>query len=106
MIILLLALIGTLIVMALLSIGRLGFGRREPFVARKFVRWFVGYFVFNYILCLLILYISEPALTGPFGGWQWILLPLVVSSIGNLFAFVRPMLGTLEDVAAASQGRR
>jgi hypothetical protein len=106
MIILLLALIGTLIVMAILSIGRLAFGRRETFIARKFVRWFVGYFVFNYLFCLLILYISEPALTGPFGGWQWILLPLVVSSIGNLFAFVRPMLGSLEDVAAASQGRR
>ncbi len=106
MIILLLALIGTLIVMAILSIGRLAFGRRELFVARKFVRWFIGYFVFNYIFCLLILYVSEPALTGPFGGWQWILFPLVVSSIGNLFAFVRPMLGSLEDVAAASQGRR
>jgi hypothetical protein len=106
MIILLLALIGTLIVMAILSIGRLAFGRRETFVARKFIRWFIGYFIFNYLFCLLILYLSEPALTGPFGGWQWILFPLIVSSIGNLFAFARPMLGTLEDVAAASQGRR
>lgn len=105
MIILLLALIGALIVMAILSIGRLAFGRREPFIARKFIRWFGGYFVFNYVFCLLILYVSEPALTGPFGGWQWILFPLIVSSIGNLFAFVRPMLGSLEDVAAASQGR-
>src|SRR5436305_3453859 len=106
MIILLLALIGTLIVMAILSIGRLAFGRRELFIARKFVRWFLGYFIFNYIFCLLILYVSQPALTGPFGGWQWILFPLVVSSIANLFAFIRPMLGSLEDVAAASQGRR
>src|SRR6516164_5889583 len=106
MIILLLALIGALLVMAILSIGRLAFGRREPFIARKFVRWFIGYFVFNYIFCLFILYVSQPALTGPFGGWQWILFPLVVSSIGNLIAFVRPMLSTLEDVAAASQGRR
>src|SRR6516225_5767669 len=106
MIILLLALIGALLVMAILSIGRLAFGRRELFIARKFVRWFIGYFIFNYVFCLLILYVSEPALTGPFGGWQWILLPLVISSIANLFAFIRPMLGTLEDVAAASQGRR
>ena len=105
MIILLLALIGALIVMAILSIGRLAFGRRELFIARKFVRWFIGYFIFNYIFCLLILYVSGPALTGPFGGWQWILLPLVISSIANLFAFVRPLLGSLEDVAAASQGR-
>src|SRR5256714_1277243 len=106
MIILLLALIGALIVMAILSLGRLAFGRRELFIARKFVRWFLGYFIFNYIFCLLILYVSQPALTGPFGGWQWILFPLVVSSIANLFAFVRPLLGSLEDVAAASQGRR
>jgi len=106
MIILLLALIGALLVMAILTIGRLAFGRRELFIARKFIRWFIGYFVFNYIFCLLILYVSEPALTGPFGGWQWILFPLVISSIANLFAFVRPLLGSLEDVAAASQGRR
>src|SRR5437899_3014319 len=106
MIILLLALIGALLVMAIMSIGRLAFGRRELFIARKFARWFIGYFVFNYFFCLLILYVSQPALTGPFGGWQWILFPLVVSSIANLFAFVRPLLGSLEDVAAASQGRR
>jgi hypothetical protein len=105
MIILLLALIGALIVMAILSIGRLAFGRREPFVARKFVRWFVGYFIFNYLLCLAILYISEPALTGPFGGWQWLLWPLVISSIGNLFSFVRPLLGAVGDISAVSQGR-
>src|SRR6266704_6921732 len=104
MIILLLALIGALIVMAILSIGRLAFGRREPFVVQKFVRWFVGYFIFNYLLCLAILYISEPALTGPFGGWQWLLWPLVISSIANLFAFARPALSVLEEASAASQG--
>ncbi len=106
MIILLLALIGAIIIMAILTIGRLGFGRREAFVSRKFTRWFVGYFVFNFILCLAIIYLSEPALTGPFGGWQWILWPLAISSIANLFSFARPMLGTLEDISAASQGRR
>jgi hypothetical protein len=106
MIILLLALIGALIVMAILSFGRLWFGRREKFEQRKFIRWFVGYFIFNFLLCLAIIYISEPALTGPFGGWQWILWPLVISSIGNLFAYARPALGTLEDLSAASQGGR
>src|SRR5437016_1006733 len=105
MIIFLLALVGTLIVMAILTIGRLGFGRREAFNARKFIRWFAGYFVFNYLFSLLLLYFSEPALTGPFGGWQWTLWPLVISSIGNLFAFARPALSTLEDISAASQGR-
>src|SRR5436190_3127740 len=105
MIIFLLALIGTLIVMAILTIGRLGFGRREAFDRQKFSRWFAAYFVLNYILCLLILYFSEPALTGPFWGWQWLLWPLVISSIANLFAFVRPALNVLEDASAVSQGR-
>src|SRR5437868_11819263 len=105
MIIFLLALIGTLIVMAILTIGRLGFGRREAFDRRKFSRWFAAYFVLNYILCLLILYFSEPALTGPFWGWQWLLWPLVISSIANLFAFARPALNALEDASAVSQGR-
>src|SRR5260370_8730039 len=106
MIILLLALIGAIIIMAILTIGRVGFGRREVFGCRKFTRWLVGYFVLNFILCLAIIYLSEPALTGPFGGWQWILWPLAISSIANLFSFARPMLGTLEDISAASQGRR
>jgi len=52
--ILLLALIATLIVMAVLVIGRLGFGRREAFNARRFFHWFAWYFVMNYVLCLLI----------------------------------------------------
>src|SRR5258708_6532212 len=97
---------GAMSVMAVLSIGRLAFGRREAFVARKFIRWFIGYFIFNFIVCFLIVYGTEPALTGPFGGWQWLLWPLVLSSIGNLFSFVRPALGTLGDLSAASQGRR
>lgn len=105
MIILLLALIGALIIMAILTIGRVGFGRRDAFVAAKFARWFIGYFIFNYLFCLAIIYFSEPALTGPFGGWQWLLWPLVLSSIGNLFAFVRPALLGLEDISAAAQGR-
>ena len=87
MIVLLLALIGAIIVMAILTIGRLAFGRREIFVARKFLRWLIGYSIFNFLLCLAIVYFSEPALTGPFGGWQWVLWPLVISSIGNLFAY-------------------
>src|SRR5438270_9648996 len=84
MVIFLLALIGTLIVVVILAIGRLAFGRREKFDMRRFLTWLAWYFVINYILCLLILYFSLPALTGPFGGWQWVLGPLVLSSIANL----------------------
>jgi hypothetical protein len=104
MVIFLLALIGTVIVMAILTIGRLGFGRREAFNRRKFFNWFAAFFVVNYLLCLFILYFSEPALTGPFWGWQWLLWPLVISSVANLFAFARPALNALEDASAVSQG--
>lgn len=105
MIIVLLALIGALIVMAILTIGRLGFGRRERFVAQRFIRWFVGYFVLSFVICLIILYLNAPALTGPFGGWQWLLWPLIISSAANLFAFARPAMGVLEEASAISQGR-
>ena len=105
MVMFLLALIGTVVVMAILSIGRLGFGRREPFNRRRFFRWFAWYFVINYVICLFILYTSLPALTGPFGGWQWLLWPLVISSIANLFAFVRPALALMEAASSVSQGR-
>lgn len=105
MVIFLLALIGALVVVVILAIGRLAFGRREKFDARRFLTWLAWYFVINYILCLLILYFSLPALTGPFGGWQWVLGPLVLSSIANLFAFARPAMGVLEEASAISQGR-
>src|SRR5256886_1873134 len=100
----LLALIGTIIVMGILTIGRLGLGRREVFNVRKFFRWFAWFFVINYLICLAILYFSEPAFTGPFGGWQWLLWPLVISSIANLFAFARPALNVIEEASAVSQG--
>lgn len=105
MVIFLLALIGTLIVMAILTIGRLGFGRREAFDRGKFVRWFISFAVVNYLICLFILYTSEPALTGPFWGWQWVLWPLIISSVANLFAFARSAVSVLEDASAISQGK-
>ncbi|GAC1371060.1 MAG: hypothetical protein NVS2B12_21390 [Ktedonobacteraceae bacterium] len=104
MVVFLLALIGSLVVMGILTLGRLGFGRREAFNSRKFVRWFLGFFIFNYLFCLLILYFSMPALTGPFGGWQWILWPLFISSIANLFAFSGQAFSVME--AGLSGGLR
>ncbi len=105
MVIFLLALIGTLVVMIVLTFGRLVFGRRELFKRQTFIRWFISYFIVNYILSLLILYFTQPALTGPFGGWQWTLWPLAISCIANLFAFARPAADVLGAATAASQGR-
>jgi hypothetical protein len=106
MIILLLALIGTLIILAILSAGRLLFGRREKFEMRKFGSWLLRYFIFNFLFSLAILYFGLPALTGPFWGWQWLLWPLAFSCVGNLFSFAVPALGVLEGAALASQGLR
>jgi hypothetical protein len=106
MIIFLLALIGAVAVMIVLAIGRLAFGRREKFDRRKFFPWLLRYFIFNYLFCLLILYLSLPALTGPFWGWQWLVWPLIISCVANLFAFARPAVGMLEDVSAAAQSGR
>src|SRR5258708_26637388 len=97
--------IGAVIGRGMLTIGRFGFGRREKFNSRRFFTWFAWFFVINYLICLAILYLSEPALTGPFGGWQWLLWPLIISSIANLFAFARPALSVLEEASATSQGR-
>src|SRR5437763_14416070 len=103
MVIFLLALIGTIIVMAILTIGRLGFGRRETFNSRKFFRWFAWCFVINYLICLAILYFSEPAFTGPFGGWHLLLWKWVISRIAKLFVFGRTALNVLEVVSTVSQ---
>jgi hypothetical protein len=103
MIIFLLALIGTLIVMTVLTVGMLWFGRREILDKRRLLGWFLRYFVFNYLFCLLILYFSHPALTGPFWGWQWVLWPLLVSSLGNLLALPRVTLALLERGVSSSR---
>ncbi|RAQ97957.1 hypothetical protein [Thermogemmatispora tikiterensis] len=105
MITVLLAVDGTLIVMAILTAGRLGFGRREPFETRRFLRWFGGYFFFNLLFCFLLVYFNLPALTGPLGGWQWVLWPLAISSLANLFSLVRPIFGAREEIVAGA-GRR
>ncbi|GHO43374.1 hypothetical protein [Ktedonospora formicarum] len=92
MAVLLLSFIGTLVVMILLTIGRLVFGRREKSARGGFLRWLIGYTVFNFLLSVLIVYFSRPALTGPFWGWQWVLWPLFLSSLGNLVSFFVPAM--------------
>ncbi|WP_069803968.1 hypothetical protein [Thermogemmatispora onikobensis] len=106
MITVLLAIGGALIVMAILTVGRLGFGRREPFEARRFLRWFGSYFLFNVLFCFLLVYFELPALTGPLGGWQWVLWPLAISSLANLLSLLRPILRVGEETATSTERRR
>lgn len=105
MVIFLLALIGTLIIMAVLTVGRLWFGRREKLDKQRFWRWFLRYSIFNYLFCLWMLYFFLPALTGPFWGWQWVLWPLLISSLGNLFALSGVTLTILESSIGSSSRR-
>src|SRR4051794_6899468 len=105
MVIFLLALIGTLVVMAVFTVGRLWFCRRETLDKRKFFGWFLRYSIFNYLFSLFILYFFLPALTGPFWGWQWVLWPLLISSLGNLFALSGVTLTILESSIGSSRRR-
>jgi hypothetical protein len=105
MVIFLLALIGAVIVMVILTVGRLCFGRSEALNRRAFIRWFIGFFIFNYVFCLIIVYASLPSLTGPFLGWQWVLWPLLISSVLNLFSFAGGVGGVLAMGLSMSQGQ-
>src|ERR1051326_910688 len=85
----LIALIEALAVIAILLIGRLTLGRHIPVDWRKVGRWLGITAAINYLLSLVILYFAQPALTGPYGGWQWILWPLLLTSIFTLFSVAR-----------------
>lgn len=88
----LIALIEAAAVIAILLIGRLTLGRHIPAEWPRIARWLGITFVVNYLLSLLILYFAQPALTGPYGGWQWVLWPLLLTSIFNLFSVMRVMV--------------
>src|SRR5438874_2488139 len=57
------------------------------------------------MFCLFILYFFLPALTGPFWGWQWVLWPLLISSLGNLLSFSGVTLSILESSLGSSSRR-
>ncbi|HUY79511.1 MAG TPA: hypothetical protein VMV29_22265 [Ktedonobacterales bacterium] len=85
MIIVGLAAIGATVVVALLvGFAYLGACRNPP-ALRDLAFWAGQLWVINFILDLLILYFAMPALTGPYGGWQWVLWPLLLTGIFALF---------------------
>ncbi len=81
MIIVGLALLGALIVTAILVGARLLLNRGPVNVQRAILPWAGLIFGLNFIFDLIILYFAMPALTGPYGGWQWLLWPLLLSGI-------------------------
>jgi hypothetical protein len=79
-----LALIATLIVLIIMGAARLFLGRKKPTDWRAFASWLGALFVINFILDLLILYFSMPTFAGPYGGWEWIMGPLLISGIASI----------------------
>ncbi len=85
MIIVGLAAIGATVVVALLLGTAYALGRKQWSSARAAALWAAPLWALNFILDLVILYFAMPALTGPYGGWQWLLWPLALSGVYALF---------------------
>ncbi len=85
MIIVWLAAIGATVVTALLTALAWAFGRSQWPAGRAVVLWAARLWAINVVLDLLILYFAMPALTGPYGGWQWLLGPLTLSAVYVIF---------------------
>jgi len=85
----LIALLGALLVVAIMLIGRFTLGRSIPTDWPKAARWAALTFALNYLLSFLILYFAQPALTGPYGGWQWVLWPLLLTTLVSLSSIFR-----------------
>lgn len=85
----LIALIGALLVVVIMLIGRFTLGRHISVEWSKIARWAGIMFALNYLFALLILYFAQPALTGPYGGWQWALWLLMVTTVISLFSVFR-----------------
>ncbi|HEX8982604.1 MAG TPA: hypothetical protein VF792_07540 [Ktedonobacterales bacterium] len=101
MIIVGLAAIGATFVMAVLLALAYAVGRRQWPNTRALLLWAGGLWLINFALDLLILYFAMPALTGPYGGWQWLLWPLALTGayvlFGGSFQRMRQTLGSLNE---------
>lgn len=101
MIIVGLAAIGATVVTALLLGLAYAVGRKQWPATPAVARWTATLWALNFILDLLILYFAMPALTGPYGGWEWVLWPLALSGVYALFGGsllrARGALGALNE---------
>ena len=101
MIIVGLAALGATIVTALLVALMYALGRKQLPAWGAVVRWAATLWALNFVLDLAILYFAMPAITGPYGGWQWLLWPLALSGVyalfGGSFLRARQTLGSLNE---------
>lgn len=85
MIIVWLAAIGATVVTGLLTALAWALGRSQWPAWRVAGLWAARLWAINFVLDLVILYFLMPALTGPYGGWQWLLWPLTLSAVFVIF---------------------
>jgi hypothetical protein len=85
MIIFWLAILGASIVTAIFVGLALLFGQRMKAAPRALAFWALRLWVFNFVLDLAILYLTEPAITGPYWGGQWLIWPLLLTGVFALF---------------------
>lgn len=85
MVIVWLAVLGASIVTAIMVGLALLFGRQAKAAPRELALWALRLWIFNLILDLIILYLAEPAITGPYWGGQWLIWPLLLTGGFALF---------------------
>jgi hypothetical protein len=85
----LIALLEAVLVVAIMLLGRFTLARKIPYTWPRLARWSIFLLIFNFLIGLAILYFAQPALTGPYGGWQWVLWPLTLTSLVSLFSALR-----------------
>lgn len=101
MIIVGLAAIGATVVVALLLALAYAVGRKQWPTPRVVAQWAAPLWALSFALDLALLYFVMPALTGPYGGWQWLLWPLALAGVyvifGGSFLRARGMLDSFNE---------
>jgi hypothetical protein len=103
-----LSLLGALIVTALFGLARFLLSRRKNMksISEGFIRWLILLFVLNFVVSFPLLYFGMPALTGPYGGWQWLFWPIFLSGILsvtlNSVVSTQRLVGTVMNRARGS----
>jgi hypothetical protein len=87
MVIVSIALIGAIIITAILTVVRYTLTRaqRQSIAMAELLPWAGIIFAGNFLLSLVILYFGMPALTGPYNGWEWLAWPLLITGVAVVF---------------------
>lgn len=110
MIIVWLAALGATVVVALMVALAYVCARKVRPEPRDVAPWALRLWVLNFLLDLVILYSTAPALTGPYWGMQWLLWPLLLTGVfalfGGSFGQIRAGLDALSEGMNGDMGAR